>query len=65
MEKKVLVATNARGIDVEQITLVENFDLPMTKVSFIIFFITLIGVKIRAEHNSLKNRKESQLQCHV
>ena len=36
-KERVLVTTNvcARGIDVEQVTLVVNFDLPMTKVSFI------------------------------
>ena len=35
-KERVLVTTNvcARGIDVEQVTLVVNFDLPMTKVSF-------------------------------
>jgi len=34
-KERVLVTTNvcARGIDVEQVTLVVNFDLPMTKVS--------------------------------
>ena len=33
-KERVLVTTNvcARGIDVEQVTLVVNFDLPMTKV---------------------------------
>ena len=35
-KERVLVTTNvcARGIDVEQVTLVVNFDLPMTKVCF-------------------------------
>ena len=35
-KERVLVTTNvcARGIDVEQVTLVVNFDLPMTKVTF-------------------------------
>lgn len=34
-KERVLVTTNvcARGIDVEQVTLVVNFDLPMTKVT--------------------------------
>ena len=33
-KERVLVTTNvcARGIDVEQVTLVVNFDLPMSKV---------------------------------
>ena len=36
-KERVLVTTNvcARGIDVEQVTLVVNFDLPMTKVCFL------------------------------
>ena len=34
-----MVTTNvcARGIDVEQVTLVVNFDLPMTKVTPVVF----------------------------
>ena len=37
-KERVLVTTNvcARGIDVEQVTLVVNFDLPMTKVCFFV-----------------------------
>ena len=46
-KERVLVTTNvcARGIDVEQVTLVVNFDLPMTKVTLYIkniFIILLI-----------------------
>ena len=47
-KERVLVTTNvcARGIDVEQVTLVVNFDLPMTKVTlyfkWIYFFILFL-----------------------
>ena len=63
-KERVLVTTNvcARGIDVEQVTLVVNFDLPMTKVCFLSRILRRVAIaetdkKSMADFSELINSK--------
>lgn len=66
-KERVLVTTNvcARGIDVEQVTLVVNFDLPMTKVSSKTIVYSDYSIVYRQGYSNFFQQQEPDFETYI